>query len=514
MNANRVVRKYIARKKQADVHELDEDLLNQVIEEEKSFAQQDRDDQEEFANNAATRFRKISRGMAKDEWERIEEEYSDKDKRKREFAKFLRESEKIQNFNETYLNGRKQTIYKFRNVRTDYSFREKDAVDWVKKIARKYYRNRTMEVDTQNIREALPDEIREWLPENIYIEVDEDGRIEKITNRFENKRKTLRKNIANMNLIVLRYNEIAKRVKKDLESQDEKTRLSALVTAVMMETGIRPGKKGNSAMEVVDGQEIEVETFGAVTLEKKHLEFLKDNLVKLEFRGKQGETNIAEIEDEKLKDILHTYANDVLDGSDHIFVTEDGKRIEYQDVKEYIQERWSFLSPTDFRKMKATRETLRSLHEQQEELYDNILEAVENETDSLEEKVASEVSDTLEEALKEARDALSHKDVETTIKHYVNPEVILRFVSQAQVENELREAVITNERYLSFDPSVFVERARDKQSNQLRTALQGPDDLPELETTTKTTLKGILTQLEKDMNIERLFRKLSSQTSF
>lgn len=482
----KVARQFFHRK--ADIHELDEDLLGQVIEEEKQMSAKDREEMEKFVEDAKTRFRGLSRNTAYQKWQEIDEEYSDKDTKKREFSKLLRESEKIQSYIDDYLGGRDHMVYKFRDVRTEPGYREKDAVESVERIARKYYRNTFLEEQQENIREEIPEEIRQWLPEKIYIEVNEDGRIDKITDRFNQQRETLRKKIANVNLIIKRYNEVAREVKEDMKSSDELTRLSALVTAVLMETGIRPGKKGNSTIEIKNGEEIEVETFGAVTLKKEHVEFVRDNFARLEFRGKKGTINIAELNDQEVVELMREYVEDARDReSDFIFVTKDGQRITYRDMADYINERWEYISPTDFRKLKATETVLNSLYEQQEELYGDIKSFVDNEADNLKQKIVEKVSETVQEAVKEAQETLSHDNLSTTIDSYINPEVILRFLSRGEIEDDLTEAVITNERYLAFDPMVFVERAKKASASARK---KQSDSL---------TLKDVMDGLKEDM---------------
>lgn len=483
---SRIARRYI----RSDVSDLDESVLDQVIEDEKERSERDEDRIEEFAEEAKKEFRRISRGPLRERWQEIESEYDDKKTRKKEFTKAIKNSDRVQEFLDTYLGGRDHYVYKFRDVRTDYQYTEKKAVESVGRVAKKFYRNKELDESQEPIREEIPEPIREWLPESLVVEVDEDGTIERISNRFEEKRETIMKKIANVKLVVKKYNDIVEEVKQDLESNDETTRLAALVTSILMETGIRPGSIGNSTIETRDGEEVEVETFGAVTLKPEHVEFVRKNFARLEFRGKKGATNIATMSDSSVMSVLQEYIEDARNrDSDYIFVTRDGEKFRYKDLQDYLNERWSYIAPTDFRKLKATRVTLNTLHDKQQDLYEDIREFVNSETENLKERVAERVSDLIEEALTDAQEALSHQEVRTTIQSYVNPEVVLRFLSRGEIEEDLKDAVLTNDRRLEFDPETFIAHATESDVTSSHRRRQADDK----------TLKEILESLEASL---------------
>jgi len=313
------------------------------------------------------------------------------------------------------------------------------------------------------LRETVPEDIRAFLPKNIVVEVDQSGVISKVTDRFENEHVTLAKKIEKMHKIVKHYNKIARQVKKDLKSNDELTRMAALITAIIMETGIRPGKEGNHVVKMEDGKEIEIETFGAITLGPKHVKFVRDSFASMEFIGKKGGTNMASLSDAAILKILKGYVEKAKKGgSKFIFTTDRGEQFTYTDLQRYFRERLGDFAPTDFRKLKATETVLNNLREAQADLYSRIKGFAKEQGDDLRERVAKEIAATLDAAYHKAQEALSHEDVATTIRSYVNPEIVLRFLSQGGVADTLEQAILGGKTKLLFDPQTFVQKALGK----------------------------------------------------
>lgn len=355
---------------------------------------------------------------------------------------------------------RSTVIYQARDVLTlGKSIR--DALVEVDKQSFKGFQAIEMAGDQAPLREAIPVELRDFLPDNIVVEVDESGTIGRITDRFENEYETLGVKIDKMHALVRDYNRIAAQVKRDLKSGDEVVKLSALITAIMMETGIRPGKEGNKATIRVNGEKVEIETFGAVTLGPAHVKFVRDNFVELEFHGKKGGRNFATISDGEIIKLLRAYT-DKNKGSKYIMVTSRGQRVEYKDLDRYFQHRFKDVSPTDFRKLKATEKILEALREEQVALYQRIHGFKETAKTDLRSRIVSAVVETLNRAIDVAQVALSHDKSTTTRKSYINPEIVLGFLSTGHVEDTLEKAILQGRPTLSFDPEVFVSRAQGK----------------------------------------------------
>lgn len=448
---------------------------------------------ERHVKKTAKAFRKLYREMSEvyDLAKRDFPGRSEMTQRKNRFAKYMRDDARVIGFLDRYI-GRvnvHKSAKSWRN-RSMYAIRDtylrkiklSEAVETVEKIAAKSYVAMQMHDAQKPLRKVLPDDLMTYLPNNLVVEVDRQGFIQTVTDRFENERLTLAVKIERQKQIVREYNKIVKRVRKDMKSRDEIIRLSALVTAIVMETGIRPGKAGNAAVKKVNGEKIEVETFGAITLTADHVRFVRDEFVELEFVGKKGGVNLARVSDKAIFTALQDYVDRALTkGSKYVFVTEDDTRFTYTDLQRYFREHFSGLSPTDFRKLRATQTVLEKLNEEQKLLYERIRRLVDEETENLTQQVVKEIVSAVEAAYEHARDALSHDSVTTTVQAYVNPEVVLRFLSEGQAQSTLRDAILDGKPTLSFDPQTFIDRAVKSASGlSLRDVLETlEDDLEE-----------------------------------
>jgi len=336
------------------------------------------------------------------------------------------------------------------------SVTETEALERIRSISGRAFRARVLEEGQGPLRAVVPPEILAFMPKNIIVKVDEDGRIEQVTDVFANDRDTLGVKIAKMQSLLKQYNSIAAQVKKDLKSEDEVTRLSALITAILMETGIRPGSEGSQAIQVVGGKEIPIETFGAITLGPNHVSFIRDNFVTLRFIGKKGTENIADLTDPEIIEEIRMLAE--REGSDRLFVTKDGRTISYSDLMRYFRDRFDWVTPTDFRKLKATRVVFEELQNQKDELREDIERLAEEETEDLRQRIVERIVESLDVAVEKSRERLSHISSRTTKESYINPKVLLDFLSRGEVADSLEDAVMFGEKYLVFDVDKFTAR--------------------------------------------------------
>jgi len=324
------------------------------------------------------------------------------------------------------------------------------------------------------IKDAIPPELRAFLPDTITVDIDESGTIKKINDMFGNKTYTLAEKIKVQKKLVRKYNSIVKLVQRDLKSKDEMTKLSALITSIIMETGIRPGKSGNGIVEIVDDKEIEIETFGAITLNASHVNFVKDNFVELKFKGKMGTVNTASISNANLIKVLKDYVSNALEsGSDYIFVNEEGNQYTYQDLISYFRKNFTGFKITDFRKLRATQEVFNGLVEERDDMLRQIKDVENLETEELTQRVVEIIAETINKAHERAQVALSHDESTTTKKSYINPEVLLRFLSTGSMQSTLKECVAMGKTKLQFDPMVFVREAQKTASQRFFVASKG-----------------------------------------
>ena len=401
----------------------------------------------------------------------------DEDKQKREMIRLLKASPRVQEYLTKFFGSddmatpwakpdgfRQAVMYTLRDVglspdKADAGMRA------VRMYAGKGFQTIQMAGSQSALRQTLPESIRKWLPRNIVVEVDPNGTIKKVTDRFLNEFDTMGTKIQTQHELVKKYNNIVKRVKKDLASRDEMIRLCALVTAIIMETGIRPGNEGNAAIKTVGGDKVAVETFGATTLGPSHVRFLRSEYAELEFIGKKGTINLASLSDPQIIGLLQKQVEAVQRGGGNlIFVAEDGRKVGYTELVKYFRHALGDFSPTDFRKLRATEKVLSVLREQEFALRTRLQEFRTMEVADLKERVAEEISKVLEQALTTAQQALSHESVDVTIAQYVNPEVILRFLSQSGADANISAAVLGAKPVLQFNPMAFVQEIPQMQA--------------------------------------------------
>lgn len=370
---------------------------------------------------------------------------------------------------------RSSVVYQIRNVLILEGSLSK-ALNQVSKESFKGFQAIRMAQLQDPYRKVIPPEIRNFLPKNIVVEVDQSGLIQNITDRFKNENITLGVKIDKMRDLVKRYNAIARSVKRDLKSPDERLRLAALITSIIMETGIRPGKVGRRVFVVKDGEKIEVETFGAVTLGPSHINFVKKNFAQLEFVGKMGSLNVASISDRNIIKVLKGYVERASSKkTKYIFVDGKGRRFTYSTLQKYFKAKFK-ATLTDFRKLKATETLLNALKEEQADLYKRIKSFRVKKKEELKKKIIEEIVVTFNKAIKKSQMALSHDNSVTTIEDYLNPKVILKFLSTGRIDSTLKEVVLRGDNYLKFDPLVFLDKsAVSKRTASLHSYLKGLD---------------------------------------
>jgi len=390
-------------------------------------------------------------------------------KRKRHIVKSIKTLPQVLTFMEKFVGSDEVSdkAYSWRNT-TMYLIRDylagqktlKDVSDTFKKNSIRSFKAIEIHKSQASLKSVIPVELRAYLPDTITIDVDEEGYIKKINDMFGNKTYTLSEKIKSQKKLIKKYNTIVKQIKKDLKSRDEKAKLSAIITSIIMETGIRPGKIGNGIVETVDDQEVEVETFGAITLNPSHVNFVRENFAELSFRGKMGTVNTAAISNSAIVKVLKDYVDNALEsGSDYIFITSEGEQFTYQDLVRYFRINFKGFKITDFRKLRATQEVFDGLQEERDSMLRRIKEVAELETEELTQRVVEIVAETINKAHERAQVALSHDSGSTTKKSYINPEVLLRFLSTASMQSTLKESITTGKTKLHFDPMMFVREA-------------------------------------------------------
>ena len=150
---------------------------------------------------------------------------------------------------------------------------------------------------------------------------------------------TAKQNIKKYNKIstsIKFFSKLKKKIAIDLNSSDEKTKAIAIIITLIFTCGFRIGNKK---------YEKENNSVGLTTLKYKHLKF-EDNKVLIDFIGKKGVRNIANCDNRKIFEYLHSkYKISAMD--DYIFSYGTNKIITSNDVNEYLKEICNYYSKSN-----------------------------------------------------------------------------------------------------------------------------------------------------------------------
>lgn len=118
---------------------------------------------------------------------------------------------------------------------------------------------------------------------------------------------------------------LRQKVSKDINSDDEKKALTALVVAIMDKTAERVGNDASAEEGHV----------GITGLKKKHIT-VSGNKVKLKYTGKSGVDHEKEFTDQRIAKMLKKYLKKA--GNGYVFTTEDGLKIKAAQVNRYLKD--------------------------------------------------------------------------------------------------------------------------------------------------------------------------------
>lgn len=324
------------------------------------------------------------------------------------------------------------------------------------------YEARALHRGQAPINDKIPDKLKGYLPPKIIIKLDNEGYIKEITDMYDNESYGLLEKITAQQQILRDFKQIKKKVWGGLLSSDHRIKHLSIVLGIIIETGIRPGNRSNGIKEILSGQEVKKETFGAVSLKREHLT-LSANRVSLEFLGKKGTLNKAVILDKRLMTSIKEVCEG-LRGSDYLFPD-----LDYEALSTYFKSNFKGLRITDFRKLRATKEVYEGLKQEQQALFKRIKGFVDLEVRKQEEKVIDAIADTLKSVHAKAQLALSHESSKTTEKSYINPQVLLSFLSNGGLLPSLEECVLEGKTRLDFDIQAFL-----KNSNRVASRVSYP----------------------------------------
>ena len=87
-----------------------------------------------------------------------------------------------------------------------------------------------------------------------------------------------------------------------------------------------------------------------------------------------------------------------------------------------------------------------------------VFEITKDQVEDMKSEIIEVIQDVVEQAYKESVFALSHQNMNTTIKSYINPQVLLNFLATGTVAEKLEDIVLKDQK-LVFDPQVFITQA-------------------------------------------------------
>lgn len=243
-------------------------------------------------------------------------------------------------------------------------------------------------------------------------------------------------------------------IKKDLGSSDERTRLLALMMAITIETGLRPGAVGNAAMvkDEQTGEKKLIDTFGVSTLQVEHIKNIRDGFAELEFPGKKGGIQISQLTDAQIVSALKQVYDQVSKGgnSPMLFVTKSGEHVGDDDMRSYIREKWQDITPTDFRKFVASKNFYNYVKGATEKYRMKLLDSISEGKEILQDTIVKEVVGIMTEAIEATKHVLNHKEAHDAWKSYISPKVILAYLANGGLDNATLEEILIDNKTVKF----------------------------------------------------------------
>jgi len=345
--------------------------------------------------------------------------------------------------------------------------------------AQKYAKENATETFNRASLQSLgyEDPLFKFLPAGLQVEVDAGKVLSKWWRRLNEESKDLRKSVmtkaAQISDAVENWNQIVRDVYADIENGNETTKLCATIAAITIETGLRPGRKENKInIKKQDGEVEQVRTFGTSTMLLRQLDLhVRKGFATIEFMGKKGGINVAKIESAKLTKVLWHMVQEMSKHSDiitvpdvdkadrPIFVKKNGKPVSYHTIQRYFEKRFGKIDPTTFRELKATNAVYRGLKQAQKRLLKKILKLKDLAEEEFKKELLNELVAELERVFEKAQEKLSHKSVDTTIGAYIDPRIVMQFLSGRGLGRTLKDVVGRNGKVVvDFDVKDFAER--------------------------------------------------------
>jgi hypothetical protein len=354
------------------------------------------------------------------------------------------------------------------------SISDPEVKDQVTQAAERGFEYKLLATEQQSLRDALDVDIRKFLPRNLVIDVDKAGKVTGVRERVGNQIRSLTHKHNILVQTIDKYNAMLTSVKADLMSAThDKGRLNAILTAIMLETGIRVGggKPGKTIKTLADGTKLEIKTFGLTELRPSHIKSLQASRFEIKLVGKYGSNLLYEMADSDIAAALKPYVDKAtLDaGMDlgtpakepKVFKGLNGWVYDYSKLKIYIDKKFGQfdMKPHDFRMLFANRRLFEVMEGDQEQLHEDVKALVDAGTQNLQEAVATRVTHFINNAIKSVSDSLHHSEMGSAIDYYISPNFVLNFLHQGYIERNINKAVAQGYDTVSFDIQKFIDVA-------------------------------------------------------
>ena len=333
-----------------------------------------------------------------------------------------------------------------------------------------------------NLTSIVPEKILGYLPTNLVVNTDPQGQILDVYTRFANKEKNLGIKIEKQKAFMKVKSRFEAILNNQMRSNDPKTRMKALIIAIMYETGVRPGEvgKGHSTVtqryEMVNGVKVKLEepiveefdTFGAISLLPEHIKII-NGVANLVFHGKAGTVNKAYINNMELNKQLIEVVKKFVGPINSPLFSVDGTIFTQATLTEYYKkllEAAGFPESetkghtlTDMRKLKSSTTLHQALLDEKEDLNEKLLEIEDIYSDKALKQIQKVIVESLERAFTKSETALNHTTMSMTINSYINPKILLNYFQNSGDIDESFADIIENDGILKFNLRDFVNQA-------------------------------------------------------
>jgi len=338
---------------------------------------------------------------------------------------------------------------------------KKRLVNW----ATNFFKNTETEEKQADFQDSGYDQsLLDLLPPQVYFDLGPNRELLTIKESFGREQKNWEIMSKKIAYIAQHFNAMVHDIKNDLNSGDETTKLLALMMAITIETGLRPGAVGNAAnvIDPITKEKIEIDTFGVTTLQVQHVKIIRDGFAELQFPGKKGTEQIAHLTDSDIVNALQQILSTTsLQGdTTMLFVTKSGLHVDDTLMRNYVQNKWRDISPTDFRKFVATKNFYNYVKQATLTFRSTLLEELTKDQEIVKETIVNGIIKIISDAIESTKQILSHKEGHDAWQSYVSPKIILAYLSNGGLDDTLEDILIDNKNVrFSFDFKDFIKFA-------------------------------------------------------